>query len=76
MCMEKQMSLDNIYRELRKLKEELMRKGIIEVDIPEYSLMSERSLSKEWLSSQSTSKIRRMKSTTSRSPGLGQDTDA
>lgn len=50
--MEKQISLEKIYLELKKLQEALKKNGIISesIDIPETALLSEKSLAKEWLS--------------------------
>ena len=49
--MEKQITIETIYFELKKLEEALMKKGIIEpTEIPDTALLSEKSLAKEWLS--------------------------
>lgn len=49
--MEKQISLERVYLELKNLKMALKEKGIIaEPIISETALLSEKSLAKEWLS--------------------------
>jgi hypothetical protein len=50
--MEKQISLEKVYLELKMLQETLKKNGIISdsIDAPETALLSEKSLAKEWLS--------------------------
>tara|TARA_Y100000310_G_scaffold267563_1_gene279616 strand:+ start:96 stop:281 length:186 start_codon:yes stop_codon:yes gene_type:complete len=51
--MEKQISVEKVYLELKRLEEVLLKKGLIEKDSIEFSdttLLSEKSLAKEWLS--------------------------
>lgn len=49
--MENQISIDNLYRELKNLEEILRKKGILkEKNLSETALLSEKSLAKEWLS--------------------------
>ena len=52
--MEKQISIEKVYLELRKLEKTLQEKGIInnqtKMNIPETALLSEASLKESWLS--------------------------
>jgi len=50
--MEKQITIERVYLELKKLEEALKKKGIITepINIPETALLSEKSLAKDWLS--------------------------
>jgi len=50
--MEKQISIETVYRELKNLEEALKKKGILteNTNVSETALLSEKSLAKEWLS--------------------------
>ena len=51
--MEKQLTIEKVYRELKKLEDILKKKGVISDKVPNLSniaLLSEKSLAKEWLS--------------------------
>ena len=50
--MEKQISIETVYNELKNLEEALKEKGILteNIKVSETALLSEKSLAKEWLS--------------------------